>query len=476
MNPPKPSSIESLCARLGNENAHTEHVAALAVRLFDATRAALGIPAGHRRWLLAAARLHDVAYRLDPQHHLTASAELVAREGVAGYRPAEWPILAGVMLCHGGALAAVQNELLGLGLTESRLATVRRLGAFLRIADGLDYGHLQDARIVRVRVAKRRVRVTVASPLFPPNLVRASRKADLWRQQFDREIVFEEAPGTASLLTPTLTVPEAARRLFSLHTKRLLVHVDGAVAGTDPEALRQVRVAIRRLRLLRRIFRKHLPAELAETFDKALAQLGNELGRARDLDVWLQWLETEAARQPWTRSRLWEPFLAHQRRRRELETLTVRRCLRGAHFAALRNKLAWLTRAELPAAPGKPGRLLPLAVKRWHRALRRVQKRAKLRHATSSEKLHELRTTMRRARYVGEFFHELLEPRDRKFIRHLRAAEKRLGRVHDIHVALEQHVPVGPPPPRALVRHLRQEQIRELERWEKAWDRLEWPR
>lgn len=470
--PPLPS-IETLCARHGNESVHTEHVAALALRLFDATHAALGIPAGHRRWLLAAARLHDVAYRLDPLHHLTASAELVAHEGVAGYRPAEWPVIAGIMLWHGGSLAAAQNEVLGLDLTDAQRDRVKRLGAFLRIADGLDYGHVQDATILGVRVYARRIRVRVASPVFPLNIARADRKADLWRAVFDRPIEWEAVEAPAVLLTPGLPPPEAARKLFSLHTKRLLANVDGALAGTDAEALRQVRVAIRRLRLLRRLFRKWVPAELGAALDEALAELGKELGPARDLDVWLQLLEGEAARQPFARSRLWAPFLAHQWRRRELEQLTIRRSLRGAHFAALRHRLARLTRVELVGAPGRAGALPGWAAKRWQKALRRVRKRAKLRHATSSDKLHEWRTTLRRARYVGEFFHDLLEPRDHRLTRRLRATEKLLGRVHDIHVALEQFVPVGPTPPRALVRWLRQEQTEVLNQVERAWERVD---
>ncbi|MDW8343352.1 MAG: CHAD domain-containing protein [Verrucomicrobiae bacterium] len=243
-----------------------------------------------------------------------------------------------------------------------------------------------------------------------------------------------------------------------------------------PEALRQVRVAVRRLRLLRRIFRKQLPAELADAIDEGLAELGRALGPARDLDVWLEWLQREDTRRALGRHRLWEPLVEHFRRRRALEQAHVTRALRGAHFAALRLKLARLTRTELPArlqeSPGKPGALEKLAVRRWEKFLKRVRKRAKLRHSSSDEKLHELRVTMRRARYVGEFFAEILPKKEMRRARRLRQVEKLLGRVHDIQMALEHHLPSGPTAPRAVKRLLRREQMQLLDQVDALWDKI----
>lgn len=471
-----PPTIETLCATHANENAHTEHVTALALRLWDATHKHFDLPARSRRLLEAAARLHDVAFRDNPQHHLIASAELVRRDGVAGYRPEEWPLIAGIMLFHAGSLAAAENELLALSLTPAQNQLIRQLGAYLRVADGLDYGHVQDAVIRGITVRKRIVRVRVASPLFPANLERAARKADLWRQVFDCALEFQPVEAEGRLLTADLPVAEAARRLITLHTKRLLLHVEPALRGDNPEALRQVRVAVRRLRLLRRVFRKHLPQELADAVDEGLGELGRALGPARDLDVWLEWLQSDATRRALGRHRLWEPLCDHFRRRRALEQAHVVRALRGAHFAALRLKLARLTRAELPArlqeSPAKPGALQKLAERRWKKFLKRVRKRAKLRHSSSDEKLHELRVTMRRARYVGEFFAELLTKKEQRRARRLRRVEKLLGRVHDIQMALEHHLPGGPTAPRALTRLLRREQMQLLDQVEALWDKI----
>src|SRR5580700_8007475 len=66
-------SLDELCAAYHNEDVHTEHVTALALRLFDRTRAWLDLPMSGRQLLDAAARLHDVGYSIDPVHHMHAS-------------------------------------------------------------------------------------------------------------------------------------------------------------------------------------------------------------------------------------------------------------------------------------------------------------------------------------------------------------------------------------------------------------------
>ena len=111
----------------------------------------------------------------------------------------------------------------------------------------------------------------------------------------------------------------------------------------------------------------------------------------------------------------------------------MRRSLRGAHFGALRHRVARLLRAQLPelleTAPRKP-LLESLARKKLTKALRRVRKQAHLRHSTAGAKLHKLRGTLRQARYVGEFFASLLDPDERKLTERLHEAEQVLARIH----------------------------------------------
>ena len=469
-------TIAELCRKYHNESVHTEHVTALALSLFDKTRAHLKIPAADRVLLEAAARLHDVGYSVNPLHHVEVSAQIVLQEGVKGYRENQLTLIAAIMLLHGGKLAeAVRHPLLE-ELTDSERDRVLRLGAFLRLADGIDYGHIQNATITDVQVGAKSVEIHVASPLFSHNLVRADRKADLWRKVFPLEmrLVADKTPAR-DFLSADLPPAEAARRLLSLQYKTILANIDGTLDGSDIEPLHRIRVATRRMRALLQVFRKHLPRESAKFIDEALRGLGLELGPARDLDVWIDFLRTDAARQPLAASRLWQPFLHHQLRCRYLQDATVRRSLRGAHFGALRHHAARLLRAELPllleTAPAS-GVLESLARKKFAKAVRRVRKQDHWWHSTDSAKLHRLRGTLRQARYVGEFFAPVLDPGERKLTERLHEAEQVLARVHDIDIALEQFLPEGAPAPRALVQQLRKRRQQALGDIAGVWKRL----
>jgi CHAD domain-containing protein len=471
-------TIAELCAKYHNESVHTEHVTALALKLFDKTRARLKIPDGDRVLLEAAARLHDVAYSIDPLHHVEVSAQIILQEGIKGYRETQLPLIAAIMLLHGGKLVELLHHPLFEELTDAQNNRVLRLGAFLRVADGLDYGHVQTASIIRLQFIGKSVEVHVANALFPDNLTRANRKADLWRRVFPVDIRFLPEPvPTWQLLSPDLPPAEAARRLLSLHYKTILANIDSAIDdGSDIEPLHRIRVATRRMCALLRLFRKHLPCEAAKSIDTALRELGRELGPARDLDVWIDFLRTDVARQPLIASRLWQPFLHYQIRRRYLQDATVRRSLRGAHFGALRHRVARLLRAQLPelletVAP-RNHVLESLARKKFAKARRRVRRRARLRHSTASAKLHELRGTLRQARYVGEFFASLLDLGDHKLTERLHETEQILARIHDIDVALEKFLPEGPAAPRALVQQLCKQRQQTLKSFSRTWKRL----
>jgi len=460
-------SIDELCAAHDNEDVHTEHVTALALRLFDRARSWLGLPAGGRRLLEAAGRLHDVGYSVDPVHHVTASAEIVRKEGIKGFSRSDREQIVEIMLRHSGRVRV-----------DGVPARVLQLAAFLRIGDGLDYSHAQTAQIVSVRRARRTIVLTVRSDAFPQCLARADRKADLWRGVFPYDIQFVAAPmakgGRDCLTRGDLHVVEAARRLLWIQFKTMLANLDAAVEGETSEPLHDVRVAIRRMRILLRAFRKYLPSGPRREIEALLDEISEELGPVRDLDVWLDLLQSHPLRAATARSRLFPAFLRHHQQRRQLASATVRRCFRGPHFASQRLKINRLLRTELPRLiKTEPhGQLPKLAAAQLGKALRRVEKRGRLRHSTSSKKLHQLRITLRKARYLAEYFAPVLGSHTAKLAKRLRKVERVLGRVHDVDVALQQLKRGGPVPPRAIVIYLEQQRQQNLGKLNKIWHRL----
>jgi CHAD domain-containing protein len=461
-------TIDDLCAAYDNEDVHTERVTALALQLFDHTRAALDLPASGRHLLEAAGRLHDVGYSVDPVHHMQASAEIVWEEGIKGFTQSEREQVAQILLRHSGKVSL-----------SSAPKRVLQLAAFLRIADGLDYSHAQTAKIVSIRHARRTIRVAVRSGAFPHCLARADRKADLWRTVFPYDIQFVAAPaakaGHDPLVRADTPVIEAARRLLWIQFKTILANVDAAVTGETIEPVHDVRVAMRRLRALVRAFRNYLPDGPRQDMEDMLTEIGAELGPVRDLDEWVRLLESAPIRAAVKRSRLFPAYLRHHQQQRQLVRATVRRCLRGPHFASQRLKINRLLREELPRLikTEPPGSLPKLAAKQLDKAMRRVLKDEHLRHSRSPRKLHRLRISFRKARYLAEFFGPVLGPDTVRLAKRLHRVERVLGKIHDIDLGMEHLTREGPLPPRSIAVYLQRQRELNLAALDKEWRRFE---
>jgi CHAD domain-containing protein len=75
----------------------------------------------------------------------------------------------------------------------------------------------------------------------------------------------------------------------------MLAESDGAAAGEDPEAVHDMRVAMRRLRSALRVFGDCYPRKALRRLSKRTRRLGRRLGTVRDADVQLAVLRTALA-------------------------------------------------------------------------------------------------------------------------------------------------------------------------------------
>jgi CHAD domain-containing protein len=457
-----PLSTDALCTKYANENAHTEHVTALALQLFDRTRSWLKLPAADRPLLEAAGRLHDVGYKIDPVRHAHVSTQIVARDGLKGFDETSRSRVAEIMSLHSGKWDA---------RAVSRRA--RQLGAYLRVADGLDYSHVQDAAIVSVCRTRHKVLVSVRCTAFPYNVVRANQKADLWRSVQPLSIEFVSSPAqVVGAVRPHDPTVEATRRLIWIQYKTILINVAGAIEGKSSQPLHDIRVAIRRLRLLLRVFRKSLPQT---SIDRAFSELGESLGPARDMDVWVDFLQRPVVQRETAGDRRSKRFLDRQLEFKRQQIALVRRHLTGHRFASLCVMTGRYLRIELPrlvkTSPPERG-LKRFAQKKLAKELRRVRRRGHLRHSTSPQKLHELRIALRRARYLCEFFVPVLGQCAARLTQRLREVERPLGRIHDIDMALARIRRQQPVPPRSLLAFLDKRRQKQLDSLGRSWHGL----
>jgi inorganic triphosphatase YgiF len=222
----------------------------------------------------------------------------------------------------------------------------------------------------------------------------------------------------------------------------------------DPEFVHQARVALRRLRTGLRLFRPHLPQRFARHWAGEWKHLANELGDARNWDVfaieWLPGLLAELPPDAAAADQL-DALLAWVRSERQKACDRASAAL-GDSAHALR--LLAFTRAVLslqPADPlaGSPGSDTGLA--RWaHDSLRKshadLRREAREARRLGPEGRHELRIALKKLRYSQEFLGSLLPPkRVARSTAALADAQALLGGLNDLSTAqgLLAHAPAS---------------------------------
>ncbi len=95
---------------------------------------------------------------------------------------------------------------------------------------------------------------------------------------------------------------EAVRRVALRELERAELARAALVAGGDPEALHDFRVAVRRLRSLLRAFREEAGEPLGKRLRRQLATLADDTNPGRDAEVAVTWVASSATRRARPRS------------------------------------------------------------------------------------------------------------------------------------------------------------------------------
>ena len=135
-------SVFELAERCNYWPEHSQHVARLAIGLFDQTRAIHGLTDHEREWLEYAAILHDVGVHISYEGHHKHSYYLVTHGDLRGFEPDEIEAIALVARYHRQATPKRKHD--GFrNLRRRTRRTVRTLAAILRLAESLDRSHAQ---------------------------------------------------------------------------------------------------------------------------------------------------------------------------------------------------------------------------------------------------------------------------------------------------------------------------------------------
>lgn len=241
--------------------------------------------------------------------------------------------------------------------------------------------------------------------------------------------------------------PSGAAGAAFLALQRGLFHAmrdnePGIRKDLDSEHLHDFRVAVRRSRVLHRLFRDEIRGTEFEGLTAAFKWLGRVTGPTRDLDVQLQELDEQSRKLPEEADALL-PLVStlRERRRQAWEALVAALDSETyAELVAMASEL--LDQRDHPTSRrlASTGSLLAgWAAQRIARAHRRL-----LRHGRAIDRgspdvqLHSLRIEGKRMRYLLEFFHSL-HPDDEMapLLKELRRLQNNLGDFNDACVRID---------------------------------------
>lgn len=237
------------------------------------------------------------------------------------------------------------------------------------------------------------------------------------------------------------SVQKAAQKTVARHLGRLRAHDPGTRIGDDPEALHNLRVAVRRLRAAVRVFAPGFSPALREYLTAELPWLGQITGAVRDLDVQLARLRDYGGAFPAGHraglAPLWT-YMETERTRRRAEMLAGLDSRRYLQLL-LRLEAFALGRVHTPARDAAAHEAVAQAgAHNITRAWRRLLKRGNSITGTPApEDLHALRIRAKRLRYLLEFLQELTGKRGRRLVKRLVALQDLLGAYHDAVVTAE---------------------------------------
>ena len=236
----------------------------------------------------------------------------------------------------------------------------------------------------------------------------------------------------AERVTPDDSWADAARKLLRRHLVRMLEREAATRAG-DVLALKQMRVATRRMRATWRVFGSAFAGGHVRQFDANLRHVAGLLGAVRDLDVLLETVEGREEIASMAASWRARRDVKFEELTRFLDSRTYERFVQD-FLAGTEARGHWSAgkQSRERVADGAPARLDGAREMMLAAA-------AKASGSNVAEAWHTLRIAAKRMRYSLEAFRDVLEePAATDFIELLRTLQDNLGEMNDASVAARE--------------------------------------
>jgi CHAD domain-containing protein len=242
-------------------------------------------------------------------------------------------------------------------------------------------------------------------------------------------------------IRPDDPMAEAVRKVMYRQYQVMLDNEAGCRKGKSIDAVHDMRVATRRLRVAFRLFGSYYKRGLVRDLEQDLRRTGRTLGAARDLDVFNKTARQYLRTLPKQHRKDLDPLLASWKRQRQIAHRELINYFDSPRYQRLVGKLGdFLTTAgagvaaekEPPAARTEVRHVLGSTL--WQR-YETVRAYEVVLPGAPPETLHALRIEFKYLRYTLEFFQEVLGPGAPQLIRQVIAAQDHLGEIQDAEVA-----------------------------------------
>ena len=218
-------------------------------------------------------------------------------------------------------------------------------------------------------------------------------------------------------------------------------HQEGIVKDVDPEFLHDYRIAVRRTRSLLGQLKGIFPKQTLDRATRRFAWLGAATSPLRDMDVYLLAFDGYRESLPAAMRDDLEPVREFLRAHREHEYQALVKVFESKRYHTFIEGWRRFLMAPAPVRTslsnaGRPN--IDVVNERIWKIYRRVIKEGRLiQPDTAPEKLHQLRKTCKKLRYLIEMFRSLYPAgKLKKTIKALKQLQDNLGLYQDLHVQI----------------------------------------
>lgn len=189
-------TAEEMLNKFSKSSSHPVEVRRLAMMIFDEANEKLHEMSNkQRKYLEAAALLHDIGYYIDSKGHNKHSLKMVIENGLQGFNETDEKIIGCICRYHRGGLPDKDEHDVYNTLEKKERKIVKRLAGILKISDGLDRGHLNLIKKIHLNVDEENNIVefilTPNTPEFRPDISYAIRKRDLFEIGFKCQCILK---------------------------------------------------------------------------------------------------------------------------------------------------------------------------------------------------------------------------------------------------------------------------------------------